>query len=108
MSIEPIIHGLRTALEGNEKTYATHPGRVKAQYFRVLLSYPFWPCLSLVAIVIGVGWMAVVGLQFWPGFVALLGAAKLFGVISGIRPHFREGDVCAGVVVCEAPLLVAS
>jgi hypothetical protein len=108
MAIEPIIHGLRTALEGNEKTYATHPGRVKAQYFRVLLSYPFWPCLSLVAIIIGVAWLAVVGLQFWPTFMAGLGALKLFAVISEIRPHFREGDVCAGVVVCEAPLMVAS
>jgi hypothetical protein len=108
MSIEPIIHGLRTALEGNEKTYATHPGRVKAQYFRVLGSYPFWPCLSLLAIIIGGGWMYVVGFQFWPAFVAGLGAAKLVALISEIRPHFREGDVCAGVVVCEAPLMVAS
>jgi hypothetical protein len=38
----------------------------------------------------------------------MFAALWLASYVVEIRPWFREGDVCPGVVVCENPLLVAS
>jgi hypothetical protein len=89
------------------KTYATHPGRVKAEILRVLVSYPTIPLVLIGVEVVGITLLLVL-----PFYWILLGFAVapllcLIFYIGDIRPRFRDGDVCLGVVVSEEPLLVA-
>jgi hypothetical protein len=88
-------------------TSASHPGRVMAQHLRVATSYPLWPT------VLGIFWLLSLAAaldRFTPEGLTLLGVATYMNYAwwGSIRPWFRSGDVCAGVVVSEDPLLVAT
>jgi len=94
-------------LSRDDDTSASHPGHVRAQYWRLAASYPLWPVLlalawlvTLAAVIDGFHWSAML----------LLGLATHgnYAYWSSIRPWFERGDVCPGVVVNEKPLLVAS
>ena len=88
-------------------TYASHPGRVRAERWRVAGSYAIWPIVLAIFWVLSL--LAVFDGFHWSAFL-LLGLATYanYAWWGSIGPWFRTGDVCAGVVVNEKPLLVAT
>jgi hypothetical protein len=105
---QAVIHGVQQALDGGGKTYASHPGRVRAQIFRVLASYPTEPCLAGGVLVAGIIAVAIFPFSPWILAAPITGLMWLTSSVYQVRSWFREGDVCAGVVVSEEPLLVAT
>src|SRR5687767_5243432 len=105
-----ILHGVLQALHGNEKIYASHPARVKAHVFRVLASYPNGLLAAAAISLIGAALLLLLPNDWLPVTATVAGTPLIWFVayVTEIRPWFREGDVCPGVVVCEHPFLVAS
>jgi hypothetical protein len=102
------IRGVQQALGGGGKTYASHPGRVKAQIFRVLASYPTELLIAVAILLAGLIAVAIFPFSPWICAAPIVGLMWLISVVFEVRPWFREGDVCAGVVVSEEPFLVAT
>ncbi len=86
---------------------ASHPGRLRANVWRVATSYPFWPVT--LAIVWLLGLLAVFDGFHYSAFLFLAFAAYVNAAWWWeIRGWFQRGDICAGAIVSTKPLLVAT
>jgi hypothetical protein len=101
------MHEWLQRIFGGQRTQPSHAGRLRADLWRVMGSYPLWP------ITLGVAWLVALAAVF-DGFhytaFGLLAIATYanYRWWSLSRRWFYSGDVCAGAIISTEPLLVAA
>ena len=89
----------------SDEARASNPGGLKPNKLKWFASYPKWPLIWLVSLLIFAALALTVHSVFWIPAVLLLGMNWLYWV--RINGHFSQGDANPGIVVATNPTLIA-